>query len=146
MTSMLLLALLAAPADFSGTWRLSPEKSKNLGMMSEMKMTATVRQTDAELVVSIATVFNDRTSESSDRYDLAGKPSTNESPMEGKAETISKWDAKKLVTTWTFPGSVAGTTRVRVETRSLSPDGRTMTVESRRQGSDKSIVFVFERF
>jgi hypothetical protein len=49
-----------------------------------------------------------------------------------------------MVTTWTSPGSVAGTKTVRTETRSLSDDGRTMTVESRR-GQSPAIVMVYDR-
>jgi hypothetical protein len=64
--------------------------------------------------------------------------------MEATAETITKWDGNKLVTTWTSPGSVAGTKSVRIETRSLSDDGRTMIVESKR-GSAPPLVMVYER-
>ena len=80
--------------------------------------------------------FNGRQQTSTTRFDLAGKPVPNENPMEATAETVTKWDGDSLVTTWTSPGSIAGTTSVRTETRSLSPDGRTLTVESsRREGS-----------
>ena len=77
-------------------------------------------------------------------YDLSGKPATNDSPMAGPSETVSEWDGDKLVTTWTSKGAVAGTKTVRTETRSLSPDGKTMTVGSVR-GSNPPVVMVFDR-
>ncbi len=62
--------------------------------------------------------------------------------MGGEAETVATWDGGKLVVTWTTEGAVAGTRNVRTETRSLSADGRTMTVESVR-GAGKRVVMVF---
>jgi hypothetical protein len=64
--------------------------------------------------------------------------------MEATAETVTKWDGNKLVTTWTSAGSIAGTNSVRTETRSLSADGRTMTVESSR-AKGPAMVMVYER-
>jgi hypothetical protein len=65
--------------------------------------------------------------------------------MGGPAETVTKWQAGKLVTTWTSESAVAGGPKVvRTETRSLSADGKTMTVESVR-GSSPALVMVFEK-
>ena len=78
------------------------------------------------------------------RFDLTGKPTENTTPMNAKAETVSKWEEGRLVTTWSSPGSIAGTQDVRTETRTLSPDGMTMTVESARS-KGSTIVMVYER-
>jgi hypothetical protein len=49
------------------------------------------------------------------------------------------------VSTWTSESAVAGGPKVvRIETRSLSADGKTMTVESVR-GSNPAVAMVFEK-
>jgi|SRR5215469_4810186 len=131
--------------DCSGSWQFSPDKSKNIGMMAQMKMTQTIEQSDLSLDVTTHTTFQGRDEDSKTHYDLTGKPATNESPMGGPSETVSKWDGGKLVTTWTSESAVAGGPKVvRMETRSLSADGKTMTVESIR-GSNPAVVMVFEK-
>jgi len=64
--------------------------------------------------------------------------------MGSTAETVTQLDGGKLVTTWTTPGSVAGTKSTRKEIRSLSSDGRIMTVESKR-GNAPPMIMVYER-
>ena len=131
--------------DFSGSWQFSPEKSKNIGMMAQMKMIQTVEQTNSLLDITTHTKFQGRDEESRTHLDLTGKPTTNESPMGGPSETVSKWEGAKLVSIWTSESAVAGGPKVvRTETRSLSSDGKTMTVESVR-GSNPAIVMVFEK-
>lgn len=141
----LLMALpVLGQQDFSGKWEFNPAKSQNIGMMAAMKLTATVKQTAQDLVVTNVSNFNGREQTSEMRLDLTGKPVPNKNPMEAVAETVTKWDGKTLVTTWTSPGSIAGSTSVRTETRSLSADGHTMTVESRR-GKQPAMVMVYDR-
>ncbi len=135
---------LFAQTDFSGSWQLSPTKSKNIGMMAQMKLIATIRQTPTELLVTNATTFNGEDGTSEIRLDLTGKTVPNKNPMEAVADTVSKWDGPKLVTTWSSPGSIAGTTVKRTELRWLSNDGRTLTVESTRGGAP-AIVMVYDR-
>lgn len=149
VTALLCLATVAAFAaqhsDFSGSWQFNPDKSKNVGMMSQMKMTQTIEQSNTELDVTAHTTFQGKDDDSKTHYDLTGKSATNESPMGGPAETLSKWQGGKLVTTWTSESAVAGGPKVvRTETRSLSPDGKIMTVESVR-GSNPAMVMVFEK-
>src|SRR6266404_9719964 len=149
LRSMLCLMVVAAFAakrtDFSGSWQFNPEKSKNIGMMSQMKMTQTIEQLDSALDVTTHTTFQGRDEDSKTHLDLTGKPATNESPMGGPSETVSKWDGNKLVTTWTSESAVAGGPKVvRIETRSMSADGKTMSVESVR-GSNPAILMVFEK-
>ena len=139
------LAIAAERPNFSGSWQFNPEKSKNVGMMSQMKMVQAIEQSEAALVVTTHATLQGKDDDSRTQYDLRGKPATNESPMGGPAETVTKWQGSKLVTTWTSESAVAGGPKVvRTETRSLSPDGKTMTVESVR-GSNPAPVMVFER-
>jgi hypothetical protein len=145
IATMALAALpVLAEQDFSGKWEFNPTKSQNIGMMAEMKLVSTLKQTPQELTISDASTFNGREQINQIRLDLTGKPVPNKNPMEATAETVTKWDGNKLVTTWTSPGSVAGTKSVRTETRFLSADGRTMTVESSR-GKGPAMVMVYDR-
>jgi hypothetical protein len=139
------VALAAEHANFSGSWEFHPEKSKNVGMMSQMKMIQAIEQSQTVLDVNTRTTFQGKDDDSKAHYDLTGKPVSNESPMGGPAETVTKWQAGKLVTTWTSETAIAGGPKVvRTETRSLSADGKTMTVESVR-GSSPALVMVFEK-
>jgi len=139
------LAIAAERPNFSGSWQFNPENSKNVGMMSQMKMVQAIEQSETALVVTTHASLQGKDDDSRTLYDLTGKPATNESPMGGPAETVTKWQGGKLVTTWTSESAVAGGPKVvRTETRSLSPDGKTMTVESVR-GSNPAPVMVFEK-
>jgi len=135
---------LLAQADFTGKWELNTTKSKNIGMMSQMKLISTITQTAEELVISNATTFNGKESESEIRLELTGKPVPNKNPMEAPAETVTKWQGKTLVTTWTSPGSIAGTKSVRTEKRTLSPDNQVLTLESSR-GASPPISMVYDK-
>lgn len=138
-------ALAQRAANFSGSWQLSSEKSKNIGMMAQMKMALTIEQTDSSLDITTHTTFQGRDEDNKIHYDLTGKPVGNEMPMTGPSDTVSKWNGSKLVTTWTGESAVAGGPKVvRTETRSLSADGKTMTVESVR-GSNPPVVMVFDK-
>lgn len=137
------LSVAAAP-DFSGTWVFDASKSKNMGMMGAMQATLTIKQTEASMAITTTSKFNDQTSTRETRYDLTGKGVPNESAMGDKAETVSKWDGGKLITTWTSEGAIAGTKVVRTETRYVSADGKTMSVETVR-GSNPVLVMVFNK-
>jgi hypothetical protein len=138
-------AFAAKRSDFAGSWEFNPGKSKNVGMMMQVKMTDSIQQTDSALDETARSVFQGTDQEMKTHYDLSGKPANNDSPMEGPSETVSKWDGDRLVTTWTSQSAVAdGPKVVRTETRSLSPDGRSMTIESVR-GSNPPVVMVFDK-
>ena len=130
--------------DFSGTWTLNTARSRNIGMMVELQDTITVTQTPGELVIRHVTSFQGQPGSREVRYDLGGKTSINEGPMGDQNETVSKWVDRKLVTTWTRNGAVAGTRTVSTESCSLSPDGKTITFESAR-GEAAPVVMVFEK-
>src|SRR5258708_23749929 len=131
-------------ADFSGTWVFNSGKSQNVGMMSSMQLTTTIRQTDEAIIFTEAANFNGQDSTREVRYDLKSKPVTNKTAMGQISETVSKWVGNKLVTTWTSEGAIAGTKVVSTETRYLSTDGKQMTLESVR-GSNKPIIMIFEK-
>lgn len=132
------------PADFAGTWVFNPLKSTNVGMMSAATLVSTVTQTATELVARDDSSFNGASQTRATRYDLTGAPVANESPMGEPGRTTTKWIGQTLVTTWISEGAVAGTTTVRTETRSLSPDGKTMYLKSSRGGA-AVMVIVFDR-
>lgn len=143
---LLMLATTAAAADlapdFSGTWKLDPARGENLGMMSALQQTVVITQSRSAIMLKEATDFQGQKSAREVRYDLSGTPVKNPGSMGGDAETSAKWADGKLVVTWTTEGAVAGTKSERTETRSLSADGRTMTVESIRRGG-KAVVMVY---
>ena len=133
-----------SPADFSGTWVFNPEKSKNIGMMSNMKLTTVIEQSAGELLQKIDATMMGQQQQQQVRFDLDGKPVANETPMGEKSQTVTKWDGPKLISTWKTPGAVPGTTKVSVETRYLSPDKKTMYVESSRTGKPP-VVMVYDK-
>lgn len=139
-----LCAFAAAHTDFSGMWEFKPEKSQNVGMMAQMKMTLTIQQSESSFDINSHANMQGQDYDSKIHYDLTGNPTSNEAPMSGSSETVSKWEGKKLVTTWTSAGAVAGSKVVRTETRTLSEDGNTMTVLSVR-GTSAPLVMVFEK-
>ena len=135
---------VAADTTFSGTWILNPAKGANLGMMAAMQLVETIKQAGDTLTISDKGSMNGQTQTNEVVYDLKGKTGTNLNPMGEKNQTVSKWVGRKLVTTWTAEGAIAGTRTVRTETRSLSADGKAMTVESVR-GDSPAIIMVFDR-
>lgn len=139
-----ILALPASPPDFSGTWTFVPGMSKNVGMMTQMKMTQIIAESPSALDVTSKTNFQGNDQVMKTHYDLSGKSATNDSPMAGPSQTVSHWDGDKLVTIWTSNGAVAGTRTVRTETRFLSQKGKIMTVQSVR-GAGTPVVMVFAR-
>jgi hypothetical protein len=130
--------------NFSGTWVLNTARSQNLGMMSTLEDTLTISQASTDIVIKDRSSFQGQQSNRELHYDLAGKPTTNEGFMGDRNETVARWVRSKLVTTWTADGAVAGTKIVRTETRSLSADGKTMTVESVR-APNAPLVMVFDK-
>jgi hypothetical protein len=129
---------------FAGRWVLNTAKSKNLGMMAALEDTLTISQTPTELVIKDDSSFQGQRNSRELRYSLTGKATTNDGPMGERSETVAAWADGKLVTTWTRDGAVAGTKSVMTETRSLSTDGKTMTVESVR-GANPALVMVFDK-
>jgi hypothetical protein len=128
----------------SGTWVFKADKSKGVGMMGAVAITTNITQSGSILTIHEITVSQGREQRHNDTYDTGGVAKTNESPMGDASTTVSHWENNKLITTWTSAGAVAGTSVVRTETRSVSPDGKSMTVEWSRDGKT-SMVMVFDR-
>ncbi len=148
---VLLMMLGAAPpasaADtpsFAGTWVLNTKKGENLGMMSAVNETAKITQTAQQLKIESSAKFMGTTSERTVTYDLAGKTVNNEGPMGTRGDTVAKWDAGKLVVTWTEPSAIPGSKVQKVETRVLSADGKSMSVTTTR-GTKPPMVMVYEK-
>jgi hypothetical protein len=147
MVSVVLLACSVytqSSPNFSGTWIFNPARSQNVGMMASLEDTATIVQTPTHLTITDRARMQDQDSTRELHFDLSGKPVMNAGPMGDQNETVAKWSGSRLVVTWTAEGAVAGTKVVRTETRSLSADGRTMTVESVR-GSNAPVVMVYDK-
>lgn len=153
--SLVLAGLLASTAqaqekpNFSGTWKLDPAQSQMGGGMGGGRpgggggggggggmgaaQEVTIAQDGTTLRITMTVMGEARTQS----FDLAGKPSTNQMAMGrmgGEMVTTSTWDGNKLVTTGssnitTPQGAMSIQTR---EVRSLSADGKTMTVETTR--------------
>ncbi len=140
----LTVAAVAGNPDFSGTWQLNTDKGENLGMVKAVNETVTIRQTAGEIVLDFTSKFMLQTTKRQVRYDLAGKPVPNEGAMGDKASTTVKWAGGKLVATWAAEGAVPGTQNVKTETRSLSADGKTMTVTNERKGKP-AMIMVYDR-
>jgi hypothetical protein len=130
--------------NFSGTWAFSPTRSQNIGMMASMEDTVTIVQTTSQLTITDRARMQGQDSTRELHFDLGGKPVMNAGPMGDQNETVAKWEGPTLVVRWTGQGAVAGTKVVRRETRSLSADGKTMTVESVR-GTNAPVVMVYDK-
>ncbi len=143
LTVVLTVAAGNAP-DFTGKWFFNAAKSKNIGMMAGAEYTSTIKQSDKLLTVQDDTVFNGQKQSHETRYDLSGATVSNDSPMGEKAQTSSKWEGNKLVTSWETDGAIAGTKVVRTETRYLSEDRKTLFLESARAGKEPMVI-VFDR-
>lgn len=137
MRSLTIAALLASAAlspaaaqnkpDFGGTWKLNTEKSDPMGGMGggggggggAMMMSATtITQNATQLVIE--TKFGDQTRTTT--YNLDGKESVN-AGRNGEMKSMVSWDGATLVISST---NANGNTSK--EVRSLSADGKTMTV------------------
>lgn len=127
-------AAAQAKPNFSGTWKLNMEKSEMGGMggggggggMGGMMAPVTITQTETELVVERTT--GDRVRK--DTYYLDGRESTNPGFRGGESKSKARWEGNALVIeTTAMMGENQITTKM---VRTLSADGKTMTVETTR--------------
>jgi hypothetical protein len=146
VVSLTAIAVYAAPvpANFSGSWTFVPEQSKNIGMMAQGKIQSVITQSKVKIEVEDNSVFNGQADTQQTVYDLSGKPASNSTMMAGPATARSHWEGTQLITDWESAGAIAGTITKRTERRYLSPDGKTMFLESDRSGKDP-ILMVFTR-
>jgi hypothetical protein len=91
--------------------------------------------TQAAGKLTIETKFNDQSITTV--YNLDGSESTN-TTQRGESKSKAHWDGASLVieTTSTFNGPNGAVTRTSKEVRSLSEDGKTMTVVTTSTGRD----------
>jgi len=130
-----------AAADFTGTWKLNPEKSK-LGNRDISRGTLSIRQTGPDTFASAL-----------DYVTRSGEKRHDESVRicDGKPHPLPALDTSKPATAICQLGP--GSTRKVVETKSdkvvaemtstLSPDGKVLTNVWKYE--DGEIVFVFEK-
>ena len=145
MTRVLLTAMVAAMVipfpvraqgkpDFTGTWTMDTAKSdpppQGRGGGGGGGGTLTIKQTGTELTVT----SEGRQGPQTMTYKLDGSPSSNEVMGRGGAQTVkstAKWDGASLLieTTREFNGMPITTKEV----RTLSADGKVMTIDSTSQ-------------
>lgn len=146
----------AQPADFSGTWQLDrdasvlPEPRGRRGIGRLFGRGRQAPRGPAETLVITQTadaLFVEQRSDEDARilrYRLDGSSSTNPMPR-GELTTTSRWNGDTVITEGTQEIStpLRDISMQLTERRSLSPDGRTMTVESTRttrQGEIKATL------
>ena len=130
-------------ADFSGTWTLNAEKSdpppQGRGGGGGMAgAPVTIKQTGSMLTID----SQGRGGPVTMNYKLDGSESTNQVQGRGgatEAKSKAHWDGAKLVIETTR--EVGGNTVTTTETRSLSADGREMTVETSFNGNTRKTVY-----
>ena len=119
--------------DFSGTWKINVEKSDPPPQRGGMgggqqwaEMTQVVTQTAEAIKVEVT--MGERTQTLS--YHLDGRESVNTGMRGAEMKSTSKWDGAALVTTGsTNMETPQGAMEIKTkETRTLSEDGKTMTV------------------
>jgi hypothetical protein len=155
----LLLASLALAQgktpDFSGTWVLDKAKSDPMmggrggggggqpGMMPDVTLTIEHSGTTLKIKRVTKTEQGDRVQDLA--YTTDGKENTNPGGRGGEVKSKSTWDGAKLVTKWTQE-TPQGSSEV-TEVRSLSADGKTLTIETTRvfQGEPRTTKQIFNK-
>jgi hypothetical protein len=122
----------AQSPDFSGTWKINLIKSDappaRGGQQVDMSnLMLAITQTAEQLTIVQSGMGPERTS----TYFLDGRESTN-AGMRGEMKTTSTWDGAKLVTDGKAEAQTPNgpMTMTLNEVRSLSEDGKTMTVST----------------
>lgn len=126
-----------AKANFSGTWTLNVEKSDpplqgpGGGRQMATPGPQTLTQTADKLVIEIKGTETTRTL----TYLLDGKESTNPGMPGAETKSTAKWEGESLViaSTTSMSGPNGDVTITAKEVRSLSADGKTMTVVTTSQ-------------
>src|SRR5260370_10280759 len=94
--ALAILSLSATAANFSGRWKLDPEKSKLYGPYVGMRQERIVEHKEPELNVKITALLDGEEQATSARYTTDGKESHNwvgGNPM----TTVVTWDGAALV-------------------------------------------------
>ena len=138
------MAFAGQAADFSGAWVFNPDKSSHIGPMSQMELTTVIQQSKDELVQKVDATMMGQHVVQELHFDLNGKPMVNDDPMSQRSNTVTHWEGAELITKWSTPGAVAGTTNSSTETRYLSKDGRVMYVRTTRRGAP-DVVMAYDK-
>jgi hypothetical protein len=131
LAALLPASAIAQTPDFTGTWKINMIKSdaapqgRGGQQMDLSKMVVAITQT-AELITLVQSGTGQELTTS---YYLDGRESTN-AARRGEMKSKSKWDGDKLVTegSATLEGPNGQMTLTMKEVRTLSGDGKTMTV------------------
>ena len=113
-----------AHPNFAGSWMLNTKASDPMGGpggasgAAPPAMPISITQNESKFVIERK--FNDQTITTT--YNLDGSESINSS-QRGDSKSVAKWVGAALVVTTTSPNGMVST-----ETRTLSADGKTMTV------------------
>lgn len=131
---------LAAP-DFSGHWKLNPEKSKLEDPYQEER---SIAFKDPELTVTVKATADGEVDESTAKYRTDGKETRN--MIDGDPLfTTTHWDGDALVLD---SQSIGDTDTTELHDRwTLSEDGKVLTIKRKQKvGYDeREFVFVFDR-
>ena len=141
LISVVLLVATMSAADFAGTWKLNPEKSK-LGNRDITQGTVTIKQTALN---TFASTFDYVTRSGERRHEEGVRV------CDGKEHAVARVDASKTSTVTCLLGP--GSTRRIVEkegdkvvvemTSTVSADGKVLTNVWKYEDGD--VVFVFEK-
>jgi len=123
---LLLTAVAAQAADFSGSWVLNTSKSQFGQFPAPEVMLRTVRQDGAELVMSTYQKGTQGEMKSELRYRLDGTPAAN-----GASTGTARQEDNRLIIE--SAREAQGARLTQRDVWSLSADGKTLTVESRIQ-------------
>jgi hypothetical protein len=116
------MAIAADKPDFSGTWKMDPDKSVFGPLPPPTSITTKISHKDPDLTVATTQVGPDQ--ESTFKYSTDGKETTNS--MQGnEVKSKAVWEGKTLVVSSNLD---AGGAQIKLTAKySLSDDGKTLT-------------------
>ena len=134
----------AANPDFSGSWKLNPARSNFGSFPAPQSATRKITQTGVRLSITNVQTGAKGAVTTELVYTTDGKPVTNESKG-GESKGSAQWIGDKLMIE--SSRDVQGTTLTQKDIWTLSPDGKTLTVDSHvtLPNGDFDIKQVFEK-
>lgn len=107
----------------------------NRPRMVQVPESVTIEHTDPQLVIKNKMKTENAEQDWELKYTTDGQPNTNEGPRGNSMQSKTHWKGDRLITKTSFetPNGKMELTEV----RSLSPDGRTMTVELKASGGQR---------
>lgn len=137
-------ALAGAPVDFSGTWTLDPAHS-DMGMTMPPAMAAKMPQVTVVVTQTANQVTVERQRGEKAVYNLDGTPSINPLPGGGQSTTVLHWEGSVLK--GKTVSTIQGKPMELLDERTLSADGKTMTVKVFHQnaGGPKTQTLIYTK-